>query len=226
MSVTVKICGLREIDALDAAIDAGADYIGLVFYPPSPRNVDLEEAVALADHARGRATIVALLVDPDDAQVSHVSRDVRPDMIQLHGSESPERVAEIKKLSGRPVIKAIKVATRGDVDGAAAYRGVADRLLFDARAPEGASGMLPGGNGIAFDWRTLAGVDPETNYLLSGGLDAENVAEAIRVTGAPIVDVSSGVEEAPGIKDTALIRRFIAAAKGPIETTLEKSGTA
>lgn len=226
MSVNVKICGLRDIGALDAAIDAGADYVGLVFYPPSPRNVGLDEAAVLAERARGRATIVALLVDPDDAQVERVSRDVRPDMIQLHGSESPDRVAEIKRLSGRPVIKAIKVATRADVDEAADYDDVADTLLFDARVPEGAAGMLPGGNGIPFDWQALAGVDARSGFLLSGGLDADNVVEAIRLTGAPIVDVSSGVEEAPGIKDPDLIRRFIAAAKGPTKSTLKQSGTA
>ncbi len=201
------------MQALDAALDAGAVYIGLVFYGPSPRNVDIETAQKLAARARGRALSVALLVDPDDSQIDAVSQAVNPDMIQLHGSEPPERVAEIRERTGRPVMKAIKVATRDDVEAGEEYRAAADIILYDAKAPEGEALALPGGNGVPFDWQTLAGVKKSGKFMLSGGLDPDNVRTAAELTGAGVVDVSSGVERAPGEKDPALIRRFIAAAK-------------
>jgi len=213
MTVEVKICGLKTEAALDAALAAGADYVGLVFCTKSPRNLDLATARQLAERARGRAKIVALLVDPDDKQLEDVVAAVAPDIIQLHGSETPERVAEVAKRFGRPVLKAVKVAIADDALAALAYAGKADRILFDAKAPEGRAGALPGGNGLAFDWQALAGVRGKLDYMLAGGLTPANVGEAIRLTGAKAVDVSSGVESRPGEKDPELIRRFLRAAK-------------
>jgi phosphoribosylanthranilate isomerase len=207
----VKICGLRTEAALTAALDGGADYVGLVFFPPSPRHLPPAAAGPLAAMARGRARIVALMVDPDDALIETVVGAVDPDLIQLHGEESPERVAEVRRRWARPIMKAVKVETARDAETALRYRGVADLILFDARAPKGS--VLPGGNGAPFDWRALAGVKDRVAYMLSGGLTPDNVAEAIRVTGAGIVDVSSGVEMRPGEKDPELIRRFLRAAK-------------
>jgi len=213
MTVEVKICGLKTEAALDAALAAGADYVGLVFCTKSPRNLDLATARQLAERARGRAKIVALLVDPDDKQLQDVVAAVAPDIIQLHGSETPARVAEVAKRFGRPVLKAVKVAIADDALAALAYAGKADRILFDAKAPEGRAGTLPGGNGLAFDWQALAGVRGKLDYMLAGGLTPANVGEAIRLTGAKAVDVSSGVESRPGEKDPELIRRFLRAAK-------------
>jgi phosphoribosylanthranilate isomerase len=213
MSVDIKICGLSQPDMLDAALDAGAAYVGLVFYEPSPRNVTIAQAHALAEQARGRATIVALTVDAPDALLRDISRQVRPDFLQAHGSETPDRVREMTKLTGLPVIKAIKVRDSHDVGQARDYAGVAAMVLFDARAPEALADALPGGNGIPFDWTLLKGENGGTRFMLSGGLDCSNIAEAIRITGAPIVDVSSGVERAPGVKDAELIRKFIETAR-------------
>lgn len=207
----VKICGLKTEAALEAALAGGADYVGFVFFPPSPRNLSPEAAAPLASKARGRARIVALMVDPDDALLDAVVREVDPDLLQLHGEERPERTAEVRRRWAKPVMKAIKVETVADAQAALAYRGIADLILFDARAPKDAT--RPGGNGAAFDWGALAGVKDEVAYVLSGGLTPDNVAEAIRVTGAATVDVSSGVEVRPGEKDPALIRRFLRAAK-------------
>jgi len=213
MTVEVKICGLKTEAPLEAALAAGADYVGLVFCAGSPRNLDLETARRLAQRARGRARIVALLVDPDDKQLEDVVAAAAPDIIQLHGGETPQRVAEVAKRFGRPVLKAIKVAVADDVLSARSYAGKADRILFDAKAPEGRAGALPGGNGLAFDWQALAGVRGKLDYMLAGGLTPANVGEAIRLTGATAVDVSSGVESRPGEKDPELIRRFLRAAK-------------
>ncbi len=214
MTVEVKICGLSTPETMRAALDAGADYVGLVFFPKSPRHVSLEVAASLADIARGRAGIVALLVDPDDDLVAAVTSSVRPDILQLHGAETPQRCAAIRKASGCRIMKVIKVATAADATAAFAFRGVADLILFDAKPPENA--ILPGGNGVAFDWTALDVVKGEVDWMLSGGLTVANVANAIRLTGARRVDVSSGVESAPGVKDAALIGAFIAAAKGAI----------
>jgi phosphoribosylanthranilate isomerase len=209
----VKICGLKSSDALEAALNGGADYIGLVFFPRSPRHLDLETAARLARSARGRARIVALLVDPADELVLDVLEQVSPDIVQLHGSETPERVAAIGRKAKLPILKAIKVETDADAAEALRYQGAADIILFDAKAPKGAP--VPGGNGIAFDWRALENVRGRLGerWMLSGGLTPENVAEAIRLTGAPAVDVSSGVETSPGEKSPDLIRRFLHAAK-------------
>jgi phosphoribosylanthranilate isomerase len=212
MATKVKICGLKTEAALEAALAGGADYVGLVFFPPSPRNVTPAAAKALAARARGRAKVVALMVDPDDALIETVMASADPDILQLHGEETPERVREVRRRWGRPVMKAIKVATAEDARAAIGYRGAADLVLFDARTPEDST--RPGGNGAPFDWHALLGIEHRLPYVLSGGLTPDNVAEAIRVTGAAVVDVSSGVESRPGEKDPDLIRRFLRAAKG------------
>ena len=212
MSVEVKICGLSTPETVDAAVAAGAELIGLVFFPKSPRNVSLEQARQLADRARGRAKIVTLVVDADDALLRAIAATVDPDLIQAHGAETPERIAEIGRITGKPVIKAIRVKDQSDIAAAADYSTVASLILYDAKAPETLGNALPGGNGHAFDWGLLEG-ERRPAFMLAGGLNPENVAEAIRVTGAPVVDVSSGVESAPGVKDIGLIRKFIEAAK-------------
>jgi phosphoribosylanthranilate isomerase len=204
----VKICGLSTPETMQAALDVGADMVGLVFYPRSPRNVSLEQAAALAAQARGKAKIVTLVVDADDALLKSIVNAVRPDYLQLHGSETPERVGEIATTFNTAIIKAIKVKEAADVAKAKAYKDVADLILFDAKAPEE---LLPGGNGLSFDWNLLKGKGGL--FMLSGGLTPDNVAEAIRLTRAPIVDVSSGVEHLPGQKDISLIRKFIERAK-------------
>lgn len=211
MSVEVKICGLKTEEAIDAALDGGADYIGLVFFPRSPRHVDAATALKLADRARGQAKIVALFVDPDDKVLDSIVEKVQPDFIQLHGDESAPRVREIKRRCHVPVIKAIKVGTAVDAARALRYNEAADLILFDAHPPKGAA--LPGGNGLPFDWHALADMKKQMKFMLSGGLTPQNVTEAIERTGASAVDVSSGVESAPGVKDMDMIRRFLKAAK-------------
>ena len=213
MQVKVKICGIKTPEALQAALAARADFVGFVFYPPSPRSLAPEVAAELAELARGRAASVALIVDADDATIERIVTAVEPDFLQLHGSESPERVAEIARRWGRPAIKAIKVESAGDAERALDYVDIAKLILFDAKAPKDLAGALPGGNGLAFDWRLLDGVKDRVPFMLSGGLTPDNVADAIAATGATIVDVSSGVETAPGTKSPDLIRQFIAAAR-------------
>ena len=212
MVTKVKICGLKTEAAMEAALAGGADYVGLVFFPPSPRNVSTAMARVLAAEARGRAKIVALMVDPDDALIETVIASADPDILQLHGDETPERVRDIHRRWGKPVMKAIAVESVQDAVAALGYRGIADLILFDARAPRDST--RPGGNGAPFDWQALVSVKDQFPYMLSGGLTPDNVADAIRMTGAPIVDVSSGVELRPGEKDPALIGRFLRAAKG------------
>lgn len=211
MTTRVKICGIRTKEAMTAALDAGADDIGLVLFPPSPRNVSLDEAKALADAARGRARIVVLTVDADDALLAAIATEIRPDVLQLHGNETAESVRNIRRRFAIPVMKAIKVATAGDAKLALDYADAADLILFDARPPKGAD--RPGGHGATFDWTALDDVKDRVAYMLSGGLTPANVGEAIRATGAEAVDVSSGVESAPGVKDPSLIRAFIAAVR-------------
>jgi phosphoribosylanthranilate isomerase len=209
VAVKVKICGVRTPAIIDIAAKEGADFIGLVLFPKSPRFVELEEARALIAIARGKIGSVAVVVDPDDKLVDGVAERVRPDLLQLHGEETPERVAAIKERTGLPLMKAIAVSEVGDVRAAADYAGIADYILFDAKAaPEAA---LPGGNGMQFNWYSLVGLKPP--FALSGGLTPDNVGEAISVTNASLVDVSSGVERAPGEKDADLVRSFIRAAK-------------
>jgi phosphoribosylanthranilate isomerase len=211
MTLLVKICGLRTEDTLDVALEAGADLVGFVFFPPSPRHLGYDAARALGARVAGRAGKVALTVDADDAVLAAIVEALRPDMLQLHGKELPARVAALKQRFGLPVVKAIAVAARADLAAVAAYAPVADWLLFDARAPREAT--RPGGLGKPFDWRLLEKLDPGVPFMLSGGLDAGNVAEALRVTRAGGVDVSSGVERAPGEKDPDKIRAFIRAAR-------------
>jgi phosphoribosylanthranilate isomerase len=211
MSLLVKICGLRTPEALDAALDAGADLVGFVFFPPSPRHIELATARALGERVRGRAGKVALSVDATDDELAAAVEALKPDALQLHGKEAPERVVAVRARFRLPVTKALPVETRADLAPVAAYAKVADRLLFDARAPREAT--RPGGLGKPFDWRLLENIDPGVPFMLSGGLDAGNVAEALRITRAPAVDVSSGVERAPGEKDPDKIRAFVRAAR-------------
>jgi phosphoribosylanthranilate isomerase len=208
----VKICGLSTAETMQAALDAGADMVGLNFFKRSPRYVDYDQAAKLANQARGRTKIVALVVDEDDKTIKTIADRVKPDFIQVHGSESPERIQEITGLTGIPVIKAIRVKDAADIASAQAFAKVAAMILYDAKAPETLVGALPGGNGLSFDWALLEGAQ-QPAFMLSGGLNPENVAAAIVQTHAPIVDVSSGVETAPGVKDPALIRKFIEVAK-------------
>ena len=211
MSLIVKICGLSTPEALDVALDAGADMVGFVFFPPSPRHLAYESARALGARVRDRAQKAALTVDADDAVFDALVEALRPDLLQLHGRETPARVAELKQRFGVPVMKAIPVETKSDLAAVTPYVGIADRLLFDARAPREAT--RPGGLGRTFDWQLLENLAPGMPFMLSGGLDAGNVAEALRITRAPGVDVSSGVERAPGEKDPDKIRGFIRAAR-------------
>jgi len=208
-SLVIKICGLRTAETMTAALDAGADMIGLVAFPPSPRHLDAPAAAVLADQARGRAEIVLLTVDADDATLSALVKAIRPDWLQLHGRETPARVAEVRRRFGRPVMKALGVRDEADLAAAADF--AADRLLFDAKPPKDAT--RPGGNGLTFDWRLLAKLDPRLRFMLSGGLDPATVTEAVRIARPLGVDVSSGVERAPGDKDPALIAAFVRAAR-------------
>ena len=213
MTVAVKICGLSSPDAIDAAVSAGAVYGGLVFHPKSPRFVALDQARALAMRMRGRLKSVALITDMDDAGIAALVKTVAPEFLQLHGSESVQRTAEISTRFGLPVIKALPVGEASDLAVAGDYEKVADMLMFDAKPPKGA--MRPGGHGAAFDWKILSGRSFTRPWFLAGGLDADNVARAIELSGAELVDVSSGVESAPGVKDAARITAFINAARYP-----------
>jgi phosphoribosylanthranilate isomerase len=211
----VKICGLTTTSSIDAAIEAGADMVGLVHFPPSPRHLDVGRIGALADHARGRARIVLLTVDADDALIDALVAAARPDVLQLHGRESPDRVADLRSRHELPVIKALGIADSADLATARSYQRVADWLLFDARPPKDAS--RPGGLGVAFDWSLLSDAGVATPFLLSGGLGPTNIAEAVARVRPAGVDVSSGVERAPGEKDNSLIRDFIHAARAADE---------
>jgi len=206
-----KICGIKTRDALAAALDGGADYVGFVFFPPSPRHLDMSTARSLAEEARGKTRIVALTVDADDAVLDEIANVIAPDFFQLHGSETLERVADVKAKFARKIIKAIPVRTSDDASAARTYTKVADLILFDAKAPSDAS--RPGGHGRTFDWTALAAISQEIPFMLSGGLTPGNVEDAVRLTRPQAVDVSSGVETSPGVKDADLIRRFLQAVK-------------
>lgn len=212
--VHVKICGLTRPSDVQAAVDAGAAYIGFVFFPPSPRHVTLEAAAGLCAESPAGLCKVALTVNADDAALDALTGAVPVDMLQLHGSESPERVAEVRRRYGLPVMKAVGVANAADLAELDRYMSVADQILVDAKPPAGAD--LPGGNGLAFDWRLLQGRRWPLPWMLAGGLTPGNIAEAIQRTGARQVDVSSGVESARGVKDPDLIRAFTAAATGAV----------
>ncbi|GAK46321.1 phosphoribosylanthranilate isomerase [Tepidicaulis marinus] len=213
MSLHVKICGLKTEEMIRAAAAAGADSIGFVFFEKSPRYLTMGEAMKLRRAVPEGVWVVALLVDPDNALLDDLVTYVHPDVIQLHGKESPQRVAEIRARTHIPVMKAIAVSGPEDVTGAEAYEPFVDMLLFDAKPPKTMAGALPGGNGLAFDWELIGTRKPRKPWMLSGGLTPLNVAEAIRTAGATMVDVSSGVESAPGEKDAALVEAFIRAAK-------------
>lgn len=214
MTIQAKICGIRSDDALDAAIAGKAAFVGFVFFPRSPRNVALDEAAALAARVPAGILKAAVVVDPDDAMLDGLTAAVALDILQLHGAETPDRVAEIKARTGLRAMKALKIAGADDLAAVDAYLGVADRLLFDAKPPKDATGLLPGGNALAFDWQLLAGRDWPCPWMLSGGLDTANVAEAVSISGATAVDVSSGVESAPGVKDPVKIAEFLNVVSG------------
>ena len=223
MSLIVKICGLSTRETLDVALDAGADMVGFVFFPASPRHLSLEVARDLGSRAKLRASKVALTVDADDATLANIVEALQPDILQLHGSETVARLRDIKQKFGLPVMKAIAVETPADLASLPGYAAVADLILFDARAPKEAT--RPGGLGAVFDWHVLENLDLKLPFMVSGGLNAGNVAEAVRVTRAGGVDVSSGVERTPGIKDPEMIRAFIRAARAiPLTSSLPAYG--
>jgi phosphoribosylanthranilate isomerase len=217
MSLLVKICGLSTRETLDAALGAGADMVGFAFFPPSPRHLGLQAARELGRQAAGRAVKVALTVDADDTTFANIVETLQPDLLQLHGKESVARLRDIKRKFGLPVMKVMAVETASDLESLPGYAAAADRILFDARAPKDAT--RPGGLGVVFDWQILKGLDLELPFMVSGGLTADNVAEAVRVTRAGGVDVSSGVERAPGIKDPGMIERFIRAVRASEKLT-------
>lgn len=211
MTLKAKICGVSTPEAVRAALDGGAGWLGFMFFPKSPRNLAPQAAARLAEPARGRAKSVAVMVDPSDAQVEEVAGILRPDLIQLHGHESPARAREIATRAGCGIIKALPVAEAADLDAAGPYEALVEHLMFEARPPKDAA--LPGGSGRTFDWSLLAGRRFARPWFLAGGLDPWNVVEAARVSGAPLVDVSSGVERGPGLKDPALIAAFLDAVR-------------
>src|SRR5216683_6950688 len=217
MSLIVKICGLSTRETLDVALESGADMVGFVFFPPSPRHLGLETARDLGRQARGRASKAALTVDADDATLGNIVEALQPDILQLHGKETVARLRDIKQTFGLPVMKAIALETSADLAALPGYAAVADRILFDARAPREAT--RPGGLGAVFDWHVLEKLDLQLPFMVSGGLNAENVAQAIRVTRAGGVDISSGVERAAGVKDPEMIRAFIRAARAAENNT-------
>ena len=221
MSLLVKICGLSTGETLETALDAGADMVGFVFFPPSPRHVSLELGRDLGRQVKRRALKVALTVDADDATLDNIMDALSPDIFQLHGKETVARLRDIKQRFGRPVMKAVPVATSADLAVLPGYAAVADRILFDARAPKDAT--RPGGLGAPFDWHLLENLDLNLPYMVSGGLHADNVTEALRITRAGGVDVSSGVERAPGVKDPELIKAFIRAARATQDASQELS---
>ena len=209
MALDVKICGLRTPEAVDAALAGGATHVGFIFFPKSPRHVTPEQAAALRDRVRGKAQAVAVTVDAGDAQLDEIVAVMRPDMLQLHGRETPERVLAVKARYGLRVIKALSVGEAADLARLKPYEGAADRFLLDAKPP--ADSELPGGNGVAFDWSILQGLEKGADYLLSGGLTPDNVGDALHLASPPGLDVSSGVESAPGVKDIARIEAFFRA---------------
>jgi phosphoribosylanthranilate isomerase len=209
MPLDIKICGLSTPETVAAALDAGATHIGFIFFAKSPRNVTPELAGQLRQPARGRAKSVAVTVDAVDSLLDDIVAEMQPDMLQLHGHESPERVAEVKARYKLPVMKAFSIGTAADLEKIKAHVGIADHFLFDAKPPKGSE--LPGGNGVSFDWTLLTSLDPSIAYMLSGGLTAQNIGEALRLASPPGIDISSGVESAPGVKDVALIEDFFRA---------------
>ncbi|MER9304069.1 phosphoribosylanthranilate isomerase [Mesorhizobium sp. M0293] len=211
MALDIKICGLKTDGAMAAALAGGASHVGFIFFPKSPRYVQPAEAGRLREAARGKAKAVAVTVDAGDVFLDEIVAKMQPDMLQLHGAETPERVAEVKASYGLPVMKALPLSVAADLERIKPFIGVADRFLFDAKPPKGSE--LPGGNGVAFDWRVLVGLDAGVDYMLSGGLNAANIGEALQLANPPGIDISSGVESAPGVKDPALIEQFFRAVR-------------
>jgi phosphoribosylanthranilate isomerase len=221
MKPLIKICGLSTPETVSAALGNGADMIGFIFFPKSPRNVTLEQAASLRKAAVGRAKAVAVTVDAPGAALDDIVRAMQPDILQLHGAETPGRVEQVKARYCLPVIKALSVRGSADLDQIAPYIGIAGQFLLDAKAPKGSE--LPGGNGVSFDWSLLSALDPGLDYMLSGGVNAGNVAQALAVTHAPGFDLSSGVESAPGVKSVTLINEFFVALKAARELELEQT---
>ena len=221
-NLLIKICGLSTPDTMRAALDAGADMIGLNFHPKSPRHVSIDLAMELAGQARGKAEIVALIVDWEESRAVALAERLRPNWLQLHGSETPEQVRALKLATGLPVMKALGIAGPDDLAAIETWCGVADHILLDAKPPKDAA--YPGGHGRPFDWTLLAGLDPALRFMLSGGLDPTNVTDAIRIARPAGVDVSSGVESAPGVKDAGRIGDFVAAARAAAQRLNEEAG--
>jgi phosphoribosylanthranilate isomerase len=222
MKTEVKICGLKTAEAVERAVALGASHTGFIFFPKSPRNIEPDDAGRLADRIRGRAKIVAVTVDADNDELDEIVSALNPDILQLHGSESPEQLLTVKAMYGLPVMKALSVREALDLEKIDAYIGIADRFLLDAKPPAGSD--LPGGNGISFDWRLLDALDGSVDYMLSGGLNANNIGEALAQTQARAIDTSSGVESAPGVKDLKLMESFFNAVR-QAEAGMPRSGS-
>lgn len=211
MKIDIKICGLKTEEAVLRAVERGASHIGFIFFEKSPRNIEPDLAGRLADLVRGRTKIVAVTVNADNDDMDEVVHLLKPDMLQLHGGETPDQLLRLKAIYALPLMKAFAIREAQDFDRIDPYIGIADRFLFDAKAPAGSE--LPGGNGVSFDWTLLRSLDASIDYMLSGGLNKDNIAEALRETGARGIDISSGVESAPGIKDLSMINAFFDAVR-------------
>ncbi|MGO4623361.1 phosphoribosylanthranilate isomerase [Ensifer sp. 2YAB10] len=222
MKTEVKICGLKTAEAVERAVALGASHTGFIFFPKSPRNIEPDDAGRLADRIRGQAKIVAVTVNADNDELDEIVSALNPDILQLHGSEDPERLLTVKAMYGLPVMKALSVREASDIEKIDAYVGIADRFLFDAKPPAGSD--LPGGNGVSFDWKLLDALDGSVDYMLSGGLNAENIGEAMVQTRARAIDISSGVESAPGVKDLKLMESFFNAVR-QAEAGMPRSGS-
>ncbi|KSV73203.1 N-(5'-phosphoribosyl)anthranilate isomerase [Sinorhizobium sp. Sb3] len=222
MKTEVKICGLKTAEAVERAVALGASHTGFIFFPKSPRNIEPDDAGRLADRIRGQAKIVAVTVNADNDELDEIVSALNPDILQLHGSEDPERLLTVKAMYGLPIMKALSVRDASDLERIDPYIGIADRFLFDAKPPQGSD--LPGGNGVSFDWKLLDALDGSVDYMLSGGLNASNIGEAMAQTRARAIDISSGVESAPGVKDLKLMESFFNAVR-QAEAGMPRSGS-
>ncbi|CAN7217286.1 phosphoribosylanthranilate isomerase [Ensifer sp. ENS07] len=222
MKTQVKICGLKTAEAAERAVALGASHVGFIFFPKSPRNIEPDDAGRIADRIRGQAKIVAVTVNADNDELDEIVSALNPDILQLHGSEDAERLLTVKAMYGLTVMKALSVREASDLEKIDAYIGIADRFLFDAKPPKGSD--LPGGNGVSFDWKLLDALDGSVDYMLSGGLNADNIGEAMAQTSARAIDISSGVESAPGVKDLKLMESFFNAVR-QAEAGMPRSGS-
>ena len=211
MRLDIKICGLKTPEAIDHAVALGATHVGFIFFQKSPRHIEPADAGMLADRVRGRAKIVSVSVDADNDELDEIMAMIRPDILQLHGRESPDRVLTVKAVTGLPVWKALSISEAGDLERIDDYDGIANRFLFDAKRPKNSE--LPGGNGVSFDWMLLKGLSERVDYMLSGGLDKDNVGEALRIARPTGIDLSSGVESSPGVKSLDMMDDFFAAVR-------------